>query len=120
MTQRNKKERVKTMEKYLLVVHKNGKIQKVLKLFDEIEKAQEMLLEMLIDDIYVNCTDNGLKSYVYPVYYGEQMTWQEIEADNDLDEYHLDFKPVGDLRRYEVSDRVVEIIKENELKIERE
>lgn len=119
MTQKNKQKGEK-MEKFLLVVHKKGKIQQVLKLFDEIKKAQEMLLEMLIDDIYVNCMDNGLKSYVYPVYYGKPTTWQEIETDNDLDEYHLDFKPVGDLKRYEVADRVVEIIKENELKIERE
>lgn len=108
------------MEKYLLIVHKNGKIQQVLNSFDEIKKAQEMLLEMLIDDIYINFLDDRLKSYVYPIYYGQPITWQEIEADNDLDEYHLDFKPVGDLKRYEVSDRVVEIIKENELKIERE
>lgn len=112
------------MDKYLIVIHQNGKIQNVVGMYNSEKDAREMLLSLLQDDIYIY--PDELKEYVYPVYYGNPIDcgnpieWIEVEQNMDIDDYHLDFFPIDEnLNSYCVNGKTIEIIKENELKIER-
>jgi hypothetical protein len=107
------------MEKYLIVIHQNGKIQNVVGMYDSEKDARNMILMLLQDDMYIY--PDELKKYVYPVYYGNPIEWIEIEQNMDIDDYHLDFFPIDEnLNSYCANGKTIEIIKENELKIERE